>query len=190
MTNPYIDYGGGGGTGWMNTFTNPATAHLLPQNSPRVGQGYHGLRGIGQDYIIPEIERVRGGRSRIENALMEQTLEPGSLYGAASEAAGGYARELFKPGGEIASLMGRARGRSIGQGWSPEDAIGPENTILRGGVDAISNMFAQQAAGLEQARYGGLMGMYGMHDQGIKDWITSLYTGTAGAEQLKLAQEG
>lgn len=157
-------------------------------NSP-FGQGPEGLKGIVSKYLYPELERLQGGRSGIESALLEQTLEPGALFGAASEAAGGYAQELFKPGGEVASLISRARGRRIGQGFNAADAAGPENAILGGATDSVSNFFAQRAAELEGARYGGLQNLYSGRQQGIRELLTSLYTGQAGAEQLQLAQD-
>lgn len=188
MTNPYINYPSG--TGWANTFSNPASSGYYNPPNPGIGSGVSGLRGIVSGYINPELEYLQQGRGPIQNALFEQTMNPGALYGAANTAAMGYANQLFRPGGEVASLISRARGDRINQGWAPSAARGSENAILRGATQNIGNMFAQQAGQLEQLRYGTLAGLYGQNQQGIRDLLTSLYTGTAGAEQLKLAQEG
>lgn len=155
-------------------------------NYPLGRGGVTGLRDILQQYFLPELERARTRRGPIEDAFTAQSLTPGSLYGAASTAALGTANELFKPGGQVASLIGRARGKSISQGFSPESAFGDENTILRGATDTVANTFAQNAGALESKRADMLTSLYGRDD--VMSLIESLFTGVGSAEQLNLAK--
>jgi len=149
--------------------------------------GVSGLRDILQNYFLPELASARKRRGPIDQAFMDQSLTPGSLYGAASTAAMGKANELFKAGGEVSNLIGRARGKSIQSGFAPGDSLGDENAILRGATDTVANTFAQNAASLEGERYSGLASAYGKND--VMDLIESLFTGVGSAEQLGLAKD-
>lgn len=174
----------------------PGNVNFAQQNKPAapfdvnkdpLGRGgSQGLRDILQGYFLPAFAEARKRRGPIESAFNEQTLNPGALYGAASEAAGGRARELFKAGGEVSNLIGQVRGRSINQGFSPDSAYGAENTILRGATNSVADTFAQNAAQLENARYTGLAGAYGNND--MMSLLESLFTGVGSAEQLNLAK--
>src|SRR5687767_723534 len=136
----------------------------LSHEDPLGRGGTWGLRDILQNYFLPELKNARKRRGPIEDAFTSQALTPGALYGAASEAASGKARELFKAGGEVSNLMGRARGRSIEAGFAPENAYGAENEILRGATDTVANTFAQNAGALEGERFSALAGAYGKND--------------------------
>lgn len=154
--------------------------------------GYEGFRDILKQYFLPELDRQRKaggeGGNPIESAFYGQTLEPGALYGAASTAATGKANELFAPGGEVASLIQRARGQTAGQGFNPEAAIGGENQILRGATRQVADVFAQNAGALEGQRFGALTGAYGANQQAIRDLMESIFGGVGTAEQYNLAR--
>lgn len=156
-------------------------------NFPLGRGGVMGLRDILQKYFLPELESARKQRGPIEDAFNQQSLTPGALYGAASTAAMGKANELFAPGGEVASMISRARGKSIQSGFNPGDAYGDESAILRGATKSVGDAFAQSAAGLESARYSGLASAYGKND--VTDLIESLFTGVGSSEQLALAKK-
>jgi hypothetical protein len=161
-------------------------------NDPLGRGGYEGFRDLLSKYFLPELDRVRGaggpGGSPIEKAFYDQTLNPGSLYGAASTAATGKANELFAPGGEVSSLIQRARGQSSSQGFNPESSIGGENVILRGATKQVADTFASNAGALEGARYNSLTGAYSAQQQAIRDLMESLFAGVGTAEQYKLAK--
>lgn len=159
---------------------------ILP-NDPLGGGGSGGLRDIVRQYFLPQLERLRG-QSGISDAFLGQVQEPGALFGAASEAASGTARQLFAPGGEVATMIGRARGQSINQGFNPEAAAGGENEILRGATQRVADTFATQAGGLEQTRIGALSQAYGLREQQMMELIESIFTGVGSAEQLNLAK--
>ena len=133
------------------------------------------LQDILDQYISPEISASRKKTSDIEKAFLGQVMDPRGYYESAERAAGGYARELFKPGGEISTLISKARGGTIGAGFAPEAAEGTNRAILRGGVEQISNRFAQEAAGLEQSRLGALAGAYGQRLGGYYNLLSSLF---------------
>lgn len=160
--------------------TNTAGAYPLGRG------GVQGLRDILQNYFLPELSRARSRRQPIEQAFAEQSLTPGALYEGAATAARGKAQELFAPGGEVATMIGRARGKSIGQGFDPGSAMGDENVILRGATDTVGRTFAQNAAALEAKRADMLTASYGQND--VRDLIESLFTGVGSAEQLNLAK--
>lgn len=149
--------------------------------------GPKGLQGLIESYFVPALEDMQGRTAPIESAFMSQATEPGALFGAAQTSAEGYAKELFAPGGEVAGLMSRARGSTIQQGFSPEAAQGKEFGVLRSATGQVSNRFAQEAAGLEKTRFAGLGSFLGQREQQIMDLMQSIFTGTASAEQLKLA---
>lgn len=153
----------------------------------RGGRG--GLRDILERYFLPELNNQQGKRGPIENAFNSQALQPGALYGAASTAAQGVAGQLFAPGGDVAQMISRARGGSIGQGFSPDNAWGSENNILRSATNRVGDTFATQAAGLEGQRFGALTEAYGGQQQSIRDLIESLFTGVGSAEQFGLADK-
>ncbi len=170
------------GSFWRNAANNRSSTDPLGRGGPA------GLRDIIGQYFLPELKSRQGTRGGIESAFLKQSTEPGALFGAANTAAEGYAKQLFAPGGEIASLISQVRGKSISRGFDPSAAEGPERNILNQGVGQVGNFFAQQAGGLEQARFGGLAQSYFSGQQGISDLLESLYTGVAGAEQLQLAK--
>jgi len=151
--------------------------------------GERGLREIAQYQFLPELERARRQRVPIEEAFLGQALQPGALFGAAQTAATGYARQLFAPGGEVAGLVSRARGRSISQGFEPSAAEGTERTILQGATGRVGDVFAQQAGQLEAQRFGALSGAFGEAGAGVRDLLESLFTGVASAEQLGIARK-
>jgi len=159
-------------------------------NIPGLGRGGSlGLRDILTKYFLPEFERLKSRRGGIEDAFLQQASTPGSLYGAASEAASGTARQLFAPGGEVQKLIGGARGRAIGQGFAPDAAEGAERGILQSATNRVADTFATQAAGLEQARFAGFAGFTSDQSAALRDLIESIFTGTASAEQLGLAKK-
>lgn len=147
------------------------------------------LQYILNEYFKPELTRLQGQRNPIERAFYSQTLEPGALFGAANTAAQGYARQLFQPGGEVASLISKARGGAISQGFAPSSSEGAQRAILQGATNRISDVFSQNAAQLEGLRFGALSGAYGDVNASVRDLIESLFTGTASIQQLKLAQQ-
>lgn len=155
-------------------------------NYPLGRGGQQGLLDILQNYFLPQLKNAQKQRGPIENAFTDQTLQPGALFGAANEAALGKAHELFRPGGEVAGLMSRARGRSIQNGFAPGDANGDENNILRGATDSVANTFSQNAGQLESQRFSALAGAYGKND--VTDLLESLFTGVGSAEQYGLAK--
>lgn len=160
----------------------------LGPNDPLGRGGTWGLRDLLRRYFLPEFESANRTRSPIEGAFLEQTLEPGALYEAASTAATGKANELFKAGGQVSQLINRARGGAIQRGFNPESAFGDENVILRGATDTVANTFAQNAAALEGQRYSALTGTYGDANKRIQELIESIFTGVGSAEQLNLAR--
>jgi hypothetical protein len=120
---------------------------------------------------------------------MAQTLQPGALYGAASEAAKGTAAQLFAPGGDVATMIAKARGTAIGQGFAPSAAGGSTAGILRGATQRVADTFATQAGQLESERYGMLGQAFGASNQNIQSLLESLFTGAASADQEKLASQ-
>lgn len=159
-----------------------------PSGDPLGRGGQSGLRDILERYFLPEVGASQGRRGGIESAFFGQVTQPGSLYGAASTAATGVANQLFAPGGEVANLIGRARGQTIGQGFDPGSAFGSENEILRGATRRVADTFATQAAGLEGQRFGALSQLYGDEQTRYRDLIESLFTGVGSAEQFGLAR--
>lgn len=137
-----------------------------------------------------ESEAQRRRFAPITEAFIRQAATPGSLFESARIGAMGLAEQLFAPRGEIASLIQRARGQVIGQGFAPEAAVGAENAILRRAVEQVGQTLAQQAAGLESTRFGGLAAALGEAEQGQRDLLESLFTGYASAAQLGLAKRG
>jgi hypothetical protein len=133
-------------------------------------------------------QRLRLGP--VEAAFLGQVATPGALFGAAETAAKARAAELFAPRGEVASLIDRARGQVIGQGFAPEAAVGAENAILAQALKQVGQTFAQQAGALEQQRFAGLTSAFGEAEQGYRDLLESLYTGVAGAGQFQTANKG
>jgi hypothetical protein len=130
-----------------------------------------------------ELKRTDAYSGPIESAFLEQTLKPN--YDAAKTAAEGKASELFRPGGEIQSLIAGARGASAKAGFDPASSIGQENSVLRAGMRQVGDTFAQGAAGLEQTRFQALSGAYGDLGAGRRDLMESLFSGLAGLEQAK-----
>lgn len=151
------------------------------------GKSEDRLQSIINEFIRPELSSSRKTRTDIERTFLGQVSDPEGYYRAAERAAGGHARELFKPGGEIASYISKARGGTIGSGFAPEAAEGPVRGILRAGTEQIANRFAQEAAGLEQSRLGALAGAYGQKEQSYMNLLSSLFTGQASVESLKAA---
>lgn len=151
--------------------------------------GPAGMRDVLERYFIPELNDTRKLSAPIRSAFLEQTLEPGALYGAASTAAQGYANQIFAPGGEIAGQIRTARGGATQAGFAPEAAEGTERAILRSGLQRVGDVFAQQAGALEQARYGGLTGAFGETQAARRDLMESLFTGVSSAESLALSQK-
>lgn len=146
------------------------------------------LKDILDQYFLPEIKRSQETRQPIENAFNEQFLTPGSGYASAKAAAQGVADTLFARGGEVDSLISRARGNMVGQGFGPDSSLGDENVILRGATQRVADTFATQAAGLESSRMSGLASAYGNSQQSYRDLLESLFAGTGNIQQLGLAK--
>jgi hypothetical protein len=137
-----------------------------------------------------EAQQQRARLGPITDAFLAQVSTPGALFGAAEKAATARAQELFAPRGEVASLISRARGQVIGQGFAPEAAFGAENAILSQAAKQVGQTFAQQAGALEQQRFAGLTSAFGEAEQGYRDLLESLFTGVASAGQFQLANKG
>lgn len=152
-------------------------------------KGMDVLRRLSQYFIWPEAQRQREVGAPIEEAFRSQMLTPGAGYEAASTAAGGVARELFAPGGEVASLISKARGKVIGSGFAPSGAEGAERGILRAGTQRVADTFAQGATQLEGQRMGILGGAYGDTQAAQRDLIESIFTAEATAQQLGIAKK-
>lgn len=146
------------------------------------------LQDILEQYLKPELASATQRRNRLEDVFLRQVSTPEGFYGAASRAARGTASELFKPGGQVYSLLGKARGRSIASGFAPEGAEGAERGILRGAMEQIANRFAQESAGLEQTRIGALSGAYGVSQESLTNLLSSLFTGQASIESLRASE--
>jgi hypothetical protein len=153
------------------------------------GIGSSTLRRLSQYFIWPELERTRELGAPVEEAFQSQMLTPGANFSAASTAASGMASELFAPGGEIATMLGKARGKAIGQGFAPSGAEGAERGILRAGTQRVADAFAQQAASLESQRMGLVGGAYGDAQAGQRDLIESMFTAEGSAQQLAIAKQ-
>lgn len=177
MASPFPTYGG----------YAPPKRGVGASRDPLGRGGVTGLRDVLERYFIPEFAETTKLGGGIQRAFLEQTLEPGALYGAASTAAQGAASQLFAPGGEIAGAIRSARGGAIQQGFAPSAAEGSERAILRSGTQRVADVFAQSAAGLEGQRFGALTGAFGESRAAQRDLIESLFTGVASAEQLSLA---
>lgn len=168
---------------WQHMFQSPTSNH----SEDLGGGGSSGLRDILEKYFLPALNRQKG-MSSIEDAFLSQTEQPGALFGAAKTSAEGYANQLFAPGGQIASMIGSARGDIINKGFAPSSADSGVNNILRAGTKQVADKFSENAGQLEQTRYGALAGAYGQREQNMKDLIESLFTGVASAEQLNIAK--
>ena len=147
------------------------------------------LQRLSQFFLWPELQRTRQMGAPIEQAFQEQMLTPGANYAAASTAASGLASQLFAPGGEIAAMLSKVRGRAISSGSSPASSVGADNGILRAGTQRVADAFSQGAVDLEGRRMGILGGAYGDAQAGQRDLIESMFTAEGSAQQLKLAEK-
>jgi hypothetical protein len=148
-----------------------------------------GLRDIVSKYFLPRLKGQQEAEGKIQGAVLDQLLTPGKNFGEAQRAAEGYANELFAPGGQVASLISRARGGSVSRGFDPTaDVGGGERGILGQASSSVGNFFAQQAGALEGQRIGALTSTYQSQEQLINDLLESVYSGVAGSEQLQLAK--
>ena len=151
------------------------------------GESPDALRRMSQYFLFPEYQRLSESGRPIEQAFNKQMLEPGAGFGEASRAASGLASQLFAPGGEIATMIARARGKTIGSGFAPSGAVGAENNILRAGTQRVGDMFAQQAGQLEGQRMNLLGGAYGDSMAARTGMAESMFTAEGSAQQLNLA---
>lgn len=146
------------------------------------------LNDVLNKYFVPEIQRQGEQRDKISSAFYG-AVGPGS-YDAAATAAKGYASQLFAPGGEVAGLIGQARGKSIGSGYQPQEGANRgTNAILRGASGRIADTFAQTAGQLELGRQNSLASAYGADQGGYRDLIESLFTGYGNIGQYNLANK-
>ena len=148
----------------------------------------YSLEQLVASYFLPELQRTRELGGPIEGAFMQQALQPGALYGAASTAAGGVARQLFAPGGEVAGLVRGARGSVIGQGFDPSSAEGAERGIMQSATNRVADTFATQAGQLEGLRFGALTQAFGGAQQGTRDILESIMSGEGMAHSYDLAR--
>jgi hypothetical protein len=151
--------------------------------------GNDALRRMSQFFLWPELQRQRGLGAPIEKAFQQQVLTPGANFGEASRAAQGVAGQLFAPGGEISTLLGRARGKAIGSGFAPSGAEGAERGILRAGTQRVADAFAQGAVNLEGQRMGLMGEAYGGSQTAQTGLIESMFTAEGSAQQLRLANK-
>lgn len=176
----------------MATATTSTTAGYSRGTSPSydpLGRGgVGGLRDILERYFLPQLKRTQDTFSPIQDAFLSQVSTPGANFGAAATAANSYAKQLFAPGGDVATAIRKVRGQSIASGFEPQSAYGAENGILNTATQQVSNVFGQQAAGLESDRLKAFSGAFGQLDQDQMDLIQSLFTGVGSAEQLGLAK--
>ena len=147
-----------------------------------------GMQGIIDKMLVPELKHAQQRRGGIEDAFLGSISDQEGFYQSALTSAEGLSRELFKPGGQVSSLLGKARGRSISSGFAPEGAEGAERGILGGAMDQVSNRFAQEAAGLEQTRISALAQAFGISESQITQLIGSAFSGQATIEGFKAAE--
>ena len=146
------------------------------------------MQDVLDKLLKPNLEHAQKRRGGIEEAFLGSISDQEGFYKSALTSAEGLGKELFKPGGQIASMRGKARGKSISSGFAPEGAEGAERGILSSGMDQISNRFAQEAAGLEQTRIGALAQAFGISEQAIAQMIGSAFTGQATIEGFKASE--
>lgn len=158
---------------------------------PRYFQrGEAGLLGTTQELLYPEIGYQQGIRKRVTDPFLRQASTPGALFGAASTAAEGMARELFRPGGVVGQGIASARRGSVQQGFEPMAAEGAELGVLGQATDQVANAFAQNAAALEQQRFGAFANFASQAQGGPAQAIANYMTGQANVEQFGLARRG
>lgn len=161
-----------------------------PKDPRTIGTGgVRGLRELSLYQIYPMLDVSRRSAAAIEEAFLGQVGQPGASYGAAKEAALGAARTLFAPGGEVSTLLRRARGQAVEQGFAPEAAEGAERGILLGATQRVGDVFAQEAGRLEAQRLAAFGEAYRTSQERTLDLLASLFTSVASAEQLALAQK-
>jgi len=146
------------------------------------------MQDILDKLLRPNLEHAQQRRGGIEDAFLGSISDQEGFYKSALTSAEGLSRELFQPGGQIATMLGKARGKSIASGFAPEGAEGAERGILTSGVQQVSNRFAQEAAGLEQTRIGALAQAFGISEQAISQMISSAFSGQATIEGYKAAE--
>ena len=188
---------GGGATAYNPSMYSRPNAYgpfgMTPAQGPRNPNNPlnpYDLEQLTYGFFEPELRRTRELAGPIESAFLEQSTRPGALYGAAATAAGGVARQLFAPGGEVAGLVGSARGSVIGQGFDPSAAEGSERAIMQSATNRVADTFATQAGQLEAIRYGGLSQAFGGAQQGTRDILESMMAGEGMAHSYDLARRG
>lgn len=162
--------------------------NLGSQSSALGPGGPGGLRFLVEKYFLPRLTGQEAAGGKISDAFLGQVTTPGADFGEAQKAAEGYAGQLFAPGGQVASMIQQVRGGAIQRGFDPSAAEGGERGVLQQATGQVGNFFAQQAGQLEAQRLGAITSTYQSQNQMINDLLESLYTGVAGAEQLKLAK--
>lgn len=158
-------------------------------------EGPEGLKDILDEYLPGEIKYAQEQRGRyqpqFESFLNEDTI--GFSTDLANRLSESYAQDLFQAGGPIYSAISQARGDTISRGFAPEGATGKVDSILRQAAESIGRFGIQQAlpvAGDLRARQYALAGsQFGADQNQVAQLISSLFTGYAGAESLRLGEQ-
>jgi hypothetical protein len=169
--------------------TTPVSRFASSGSKWQFGTGPDSLRRIIEAYVLPEVERGQSTRDMTWGQVTSITSDPNWATNWGTQTAQALAGDLFKAGGPIYSEIAKARGASIGSGFSPEGATGKVDTILGTAAEGVGRAGLQSAQEAEKMRLGLLGTQYGMENANLGNAISSLFSGWAGAESLNLAKK-
>ncbi len=180
---------------FFGTSTGGAGTATAPR-SPSFLQGFEEdkggrLAGVLGEELIPELDESKKRRSRIEDIFFK-TLDPRNQEESINRGAERIALDVLRPGGEVTEAIRSARGQSINSGFGTQggDLSRQEATIVSEGLRSSVGRFVGEALPelSEGAANRAAQGAALSREEVIR-LIESLFTGVAGAESLKLAND-
>lgn len=144
-----------------------------------------------QREFLPELERARGRRGKFED-IFTKFLDPRAGEESVSRGAERIALDVLRPGGNVTEAIRSARGRSIASGFGTTggDLSRQEANIVSEGLrSSVGSFVGQSLPALFEGAAGRAERARSLSQQQVVDLIESLFTGLAGAESLRLADE-
>lgn len=153
------------------------------------GKGGRLSEFLGEEFV-PELDRARGRRSRVEDAFFG-FLDPRAGERFVTEGAERIGTDVLRAGGPVTEAIRRARGGAIGSGFGTQggDLSRSESQIVNQGLrSSVGSFIGQSLPRLFEGAAGRATQAFGITQGQVSGLLESIFTGLGSAESLRLAQ--